>query len=528
VCPTGRYYQLGYTWAGVGSPAFAEIKDGAKITVDQRLVASRPKFLRRSLGPHVLGFCMPAPDRRDIDNKVWGARGRFLTKIPDLNTNVLRRFREFVRVWIYQNLEPLPAGLDTSLEAWLAKTHYPGWRKEQIRRVYNNRGGGEPDARDRRLDGFIKQEAYGEYKRPRIINSRGLYYKAWCGPWFKLIEEEVFNRPEFIKHIPVATWPSYLKDYLYTPRATYCETDYTSFECSFRAEVMKACECQMYSYMLQNYPQAQRVLPEIVIGKNLTNLKGVRTSVQGVRMSGDQCTSLGNGFTNLMLAKFWAHENGIEIKAVVEGDDGLIAVEGDIPPLDIFAELGFMIKFNVVTDFSHAGFCGIRADVEDLQNTADPVRKIVDFAWTSQRIHCGEKKAIGLLRAKAYSLVAEFPACPMITTFALRMLHLTAGVKSIYVPDYWSRRVRARLLSRQMLEMVAPPTPRTRALFSQLYGWTPPEQEAFERRCAHFTLAPITDPVLLSKCAYTLHPDVAHNYAANVLFCPPGSSWQPK
>jgi len=358
----------------------------------------------------------------------------------------LKSFKIFVKKWLAVNLTPL-VNKDFTVEAWLNDTDYPLWRKDELRREWENKKGRTPSkyvsVGERQGDfinkAFVKCETYPCYKFPRSINSRTDLFKCYTGPVFKRIEEEVFKHPSFIKHIPVKDRPQYIFDKM-AGHNRYYVTDYTSFEASFVPEIMKACEMQLYKHMLVNNPKAYRVIKEALTGENISKFRHYSTLVPGVRMSGDMCTSLGNGFTNLMLFTFFAERNGGRAHGIVEGDDGLIASTVPITKAD-FEELGFIIKMEEHASLYDTSFCGMNLSSE-LTSMVDPIKTLLNFGWShSPLAQGGAKLRRSLMKAKALSLLYENPRCPVVTILGLKALELAGNVKPRFHGDVWERQI---------------------------------------------------------------------------------------
>jgi len=72
-------------------------------------------------------------------------------------------------------------------------------------------------------------------------------------------------------------------------------------------------------------------------------------------------------------------------------------------------------------------------DPEVQQNVADPGYIVVGFGWThSSLMHCGPRIMEGLLRAKADSLLAMFPNCPILTALGTTALRLVGEGRRYY------------------------------------------------------------------------------------------------
>lgn len=264
-----------------------------------------------------------------------------------------------------------------------------------------------------------------EYKLPRGINSRSDSFKIWSGPLFRAIERRLFQHPAFIKHIPQRERPAYITELL-GGLSCYFATDFTSFESSFTADVQDALECVLYDYMLQNFPDAALKIRQALSGVNVCKYHGFSLSTHATRMSGDMCTSLGNGFSNLMLVNYVASKLGGTVRGVVEGDDGLFGSNVPIHA-EAFSGLGFDIKLERISDFRLASFCGLVV-CEDNTAICDPRKVLMKFGWSLSPLAASARLRPALLKAKSMSLLYEFPRCPIVTELASLGLRLTGGV----------------------------------------------------------------------------------------------------
>jgi len=463
----------------------------------------------------VAGAACPKADPLDPRTTKAGVRKRFAIKPPDANARTLKRFEQFVFRWVRDNLTPLVCDADVSVEHWLAHTDYPDWRRKELRVQWDGVGSiWDPDKAHRyfRCSSFMKDESYPTYKHPRAINSRSDEFKCAVGPIFKLIEEEVYKLPAFIKHVPVADRPDYIMGLLHREGAKYLATDYTAFESLFVEKLMTACEFQLYSYMTQFLPDGanfMRLVREVLGGENLCVFKHFRVSLKATRMSGEMCTSLGNGFSNLMFMLFTCAEAGCtEVIGVVEGDDGLFTMIGNPPKEEDFAKLGLVIKAVEHDTISTASFCGIVFDPDDRINVTDPAKVLSNFGWT-QRTHnrCRQFKLDGLLRCKALSYAFQYPGCPIIQELASYGLRVTAGVTNSKVLKLASQKGQdSYKLGKVKLAILRGNIPwketgwATRILVERLYGFTVEQQfhiEAYLRSLDH--IQPLDDPVLVAK-----------------------------
>jgi len=392
--------------------------------------------MRVSLGAHVKASCPLVPDLTDSRTTKAGARHRICRNPPTAREDIVGGFRIFVRRQVRKHFVPLAHDVDVTAETWLSHTSYPDWRRKELRVVWDRVGEirnlWDPDKAHRyfRCSSFAKDEDYPTYKHSRGIFSRSDEFKCAVGPIFKLIEEQVFKHPAFIKHIPVADRPDYIMGLLHREGAKYVATDYTSFESLFVRELMEACEFELYAYMTQHLPSGcefMHLVREVLGGLNLCVFKDFRLLLEACRMSGEMCTSLGNGFSNLMFMKFFCKRNGCKkIRGVVEGDDGLFTMVGIPPGEEDFALLGLIIKVEVHDTISTASFCGLVFDRVDRINVTDPRKVLNNFGWV-QRTYANVRphKLRQLMRCKALSLAFQYPGCPIIAALGAYGIRVT-------------------------------------------------------------------------------------------------------
>jgi hypothetical protein len=182
-------------------------------------------------------------------------------------------------------------------------------------------------------------------------------------------------------------------------------------------------------------------------------------------MSGDMCTSLGNGFTNLMLYKYLLHTKGGHGKALVEGDDGLFACDVPLTAED-YKNIGWTVEIKELTDPCRGHFCGMTFG-EDGEIVKDPRRVLQTFCWTTSFIHAGNRVMDSLLKSKAQSLCYELPQCPIIGALARESMRLTEGVDVTHRELSWGRDWTAITAN-----PIAPFAPKqaTRDLVAELFG----------------------------------------------------------
>jgi hypothetical protein len=439
-------------------PEIPPVKDTAVISRPLQVDLSKRPIVRTSVGCHV-NACRPVPDKLDPNTAVAGARYRFLRKPPPSDPALMMEFRRFVKKEVRKRFVPISPDADVSVEHWLSHTDYPDWRRKELQVQWEGVGSiWDPDKAHRyfRCGSFVKDEGYDSYKHARAINSRSDAFKCAVGPIFKLMEEIVYKDPSFIKHVPVADRPDYVMDRLYRAGAKYLATDFTSFEALFTKEMMMSCEFVLYEHMTQFLPtgaEFMRLVTDVIGGMTLCQFKTFSVEVEATRMSGEMCTSLGNGFSNLMFMLFLSERKGCKnVVGIVEGDDGLFTMEGTPPSTDEFADLGLIIKCDIHEDISTASFCGLIFDPTDRVNVTDPRKVLADFAWVSGQ-YAGARvyRLQTLLRCKAMSLAHQYPGCPILGSLARYGLRCTPVKSPERLLKYLGRR--GSLTSYQMRQM---------------------------------------------------------------------------
>lgn len=416
----------GYRISEQELPIVGLIKDGTVIKLTTPSDPALRPPVKVSLGCHIAGVSLPHVDHTDTDTVIAGIKKRFACKPLSAADHKLLRLRTFTALWCCANLVPLPSDTDVSLDSWLELTGYSRARKNQLKQKWLNCGG-VLNGKHYTVKSFVKDECYPEFKHARWINARSDEFKCAVGPIFKQIEKSVFSSDWFIKKIPCKDRAKFIFDRCFRTGVNYVCTDYTAFEAHFIAELMDCCEFVMYRYMTQHLPDAEKFdfyLRHVIAGQNKCVSKLVTVKIDATRMSGEMCTSLGNGFSNLMFMLFLAEEKGCtNVVGVVEGDDGIFVMNGPHPTADDFKTIGLNIKMVVVDDLTRASFCGLIFSTEDLINIADPIKIIAQTGFSTQQYVFSKSKILrGLLKAKAFSLLYQYPGCPVISSFSKYLL----------------------------------------------------------------------------------------------------------
>jgi len=415
---------------------------------------------------------------------------------PKCSINGLRAFTE---KFVKRTFTPIPVEADIDVLSWIESTEYSRQRKDQLIQVWERLNVGDDiNLLRTRVKSFLKDEGYEvPWKALRLINSREDYFKCFSGPLFKIISDEVFSHSWFIKTEPVELRPSILEEELYATGATYFCTDYKSMEAHFTRQVYINLEFVLYNYMCSLNPRAMFIMG--LIRKTLGGVQNIvmklmNISINATRMSGEMNTSLGNGFSNLMLFLYACSVTGAGdyekggVRGFVEGDDGIFRVQNPhlAPDEKWFENLGWLIKIIKTCDLNTASFCGNVFDVVDKVVVASPAKHLMNVGWCPRR-YVGSRRAVKLqlLRAKGFSLAHQYNGCPILGDLGRHLVELTEGISirssiidstEAYKREHLRRYVNTGLPERRE------PTPRTRQLVYDLYGILPSTQIQCEQQ----------------------------------------------
>lgn len=432
-----------------------------------RVVLPRSKTFHSLLTP-IPGFAPISVDGNDVNSTVRGFTKRILADLPIARDGFYDEFEKFVDLFCECYLIPLRSIMN--FEEWLKTTSYSDSRKEQLRKIVKEIRGLLDKKKCRNVKCFTKREAYDSVKEARLIMSRIDEFKVIAGPIFKSIEEVVYASLPFAKHMSVEgriEFVTNMKDLGFTYMS-----DYTAYESHFVKELKESCEFRMYRYMTYHLlGDTLDTLLDILSGRNTVRTRaGVKLKFDARRCSGEMDTSLGNGWTNLLITLFiiWKKTNCSisqlfeHYQGIVEGDDHLFTTTVPLLSSD-YNDCGMTIKLVKIIAPTEGSFCGLIFN-KDKQIIRDPHRFIRKFGWAHSFFGCGMKTKMELQRAKALSAVYETPHCPIVAVLARLALKKTRGC----VPRYEDKF--SELIPPNEMKIPAfAPTLATRELFSKLY-----------------------------------------------------------
>lgn len=412
------------------------IIDNREVNTSKQNTSPNRKPVSTCLPGYVYGLADPKPDIAYNEFLKRGISYRLGRPIPNPTIpNFEARLTAFVeRFFAEQIHEFCEFDEELNFEEWLEETSYPEWRKNELRAIWDSIIDLEnPD--NFKVKVFGKDEFYFDaYKFMRAINARKDHAKCIFGPMTKKWEKIIYKHPAFVKKVPVSERPKYINDMLKEAGATYMTIDWTSFEGHCRPVIFRALEYAIYKMLIGNC-QFQKYITElferVVSGVNHIENFYFYCRMLARRMSGEMTTSLGNGLINLIMTLFVFEVNGIaDPKGGVEGDDGVWRfINQRLPTVEMFREAGCLVKLDFFENIEDAGFCGnIFADgVFDV--ITNPYKQLAHFGWADVKyFNSRPSKKKALSRAKALSMLFQYPGCPVLAPFAKKVLDLTRGV----------------------------------------------------------------------------------------------------
>lgn len=387
----------------------------------------------------------------DLDmNLEMAFRKRLCPVLPKGELPLYKELEIFVGEYLRKNFHPLPL-VEYSrevFEEWLSHTHYDGPRIEQLEHRYDVLESKKFHLTNSSYSGeiFPKREFYEGPKDVRMINSRSDEFKVKVGPYIKMIEDQVYKDPHFVKGIPIDQLPHKLIKL--KPWDYIIETDYSSFESSFSYEYVKVVEMQMFRYFLVNNPE---ILSDVLNSyesspdhERVQKLysKRMTAHLTGCRLSGELWTSLGNGFSNLMNMLFLCKIKNIKCDGFVEGDDGLFGVSEPSLTKEDFARLGFVIKMDYVNQVQDTTFCGNTFSDQSMKLLINP-ENIGRMFWTCSPTYLKSKpeKLKDLFRSKAASMYVTGRFTPVAGHLAFAMLQRFGKGKVQSLNGYWRHEI---------------------------------------------------------------------------------------
>lgn len=450
--------------------------------------------------PIFMETALPRPCPSYPPNFVVSVLKRFGTAPPRVNRKMLRALKAFTRDFCEKNIKKISYE-DVDFEGWLESWPQPRARKEELRKVWEADPYDDPSIvfRGTEIKSFMKDEPYPTYKAPRSINARSDWFKAYSGPLFDAINNVVLKAlPQFIKTVPVLERPEELMEALWKLGHPVQVGDATSYEAHFTREVMEAVEFVLYEYCVEGCPSLEKqveVIKSVLTGKQVLRFKYLTVMLEATRMSGEMNTSLGNGFTTLIIVLFLAFTNNAgEVSTRVEGDDNATCYQFPerAPTREDYKQKGWIVEIEKPSDISTASFCGNVFDPEDLIVVTDPRPHLANFGYSTKKyVKATYALRLQLLRSKALSLAHQYNGCPILGALGRRVCELTNHVRireSVINNMELYKREQFRIYCKSPLPPPITIPSATRSLVERLYGITVEDQRQLEEDWSLLTL----------------------------------------
>jgi hypothetical protein len=366
-----------------------------------------------------------------------GSLHRQFCETPPIDRETMRDFRRHNHIFIKSHLSKLSKLM--TYEEWRYRKRHSYTDAQLLlldkARVRWDNATSAEQIKFRRSNVFVKDEYYGEVKHCRLIVNRTLEWLSFMGPIMTTLEDEVYKLPQFAKHLTETERIRIVSD-VAVPYVEILEGDYTSYESCFVKQVVQNCEWLLVSHCILHLisKREENLLREDMMGVSVFRHRHFQVRAVGRRKSGDAHTSLANGFTNFMLYRFAMLSQGHPIPVAenvkVEGDDSA----GAAPWINkaafeaVLTRLGFRIKMKVHRDPERITFCQTQ-HVANGDVVRDPRPILAKFGWSKEKhVQFNLKHRAMLLRAKAMSLAATLPGCPVVWALAASAIRLTDGV----------------------------------------------------------------------------------------------------
>lgn len=451
-------------------PVQERIRKGCSIYINEKgLKTHQSKWHSQwagvSYGPWVHSGAKQPYQTKEV--QIAAATKRIFPVMPEPDNKEIKGIKMFVKKHLKQ-FHPIPQQNEEDFASW-QRNHqsYNGQRKFQLYCAFKSLLGvcdpswsmeeyhhkwlelperdkvqWKQDGYDQKCSSFIKCESYAtQDKLPRFIQQRSDRAKAAVATCIHEVEKVIFKSGNFVKGMTqdemverISQFEGYKEFYV---------SDYSSFESGFNPQYTKVVEEEQFKHFIgRNNPTIAKIINmhyrrngnEPVV--NICENPMYRIKVVGTRMSGDMWTSLANGFSNKMNIMYNMYKRGItKYDFVVEGDDGLVAVNEEPFRDEDFHNLGFKIKLAKHTNLETTEFCGIRINPAEKQPLVLPdSADLLSTALHPKYFRSGEKHLKELLKSKAQSLYCVGKNTPVIAVLAWKIINL---LKDVRYDDSW-------------------------------------------------------------------------------------------
>nr|APG76233.1 hypothetical protein 2 [Changjiang tombus-like virus 13] len=277
---------------------------------------------------------------------------------------------------------------------------------------------------------FLKAEKWYERKAGRLISARHPRYNLAVGTYLLPIEHRMYKAVD-----GVFGSPTIMKGYTHERRAAVIHSHYSSFvDCvavgqdfsKFDQHISR--DALKYEHAFYDLCYGDRNLTRLLarqLGTTCyaTLLDGkVVYKLRGGRMSGDMNTALGNCILSAALIWAYAHERGIKVRVIVDGDDSVTFLERrDLARYrdgiaEWMREKGFiLVSEEPVFDICQVEFCQAKYTRLAVPTMVrNPIKAITqDHEWIVDRSIAHED----VLSATGLGGLSLYGACPVLGAY---------------------------------------------------------------------------------------------------------------
>lgn len=455
------------------------------------------------------------PLRDSVENQIASVIHRLGRAQPVGVDEVRRHFVVYAKIVIPLLWQVTPQNEDIEcLEDYLRGSKYSINQQRMMLNAALNQT--HPESNEIKLSSFLKAEGYAPklyrgqyvYKQARSINPYSTLLTSLLGPLFKQIDAFTMKNQEnigarfFVKGTDPSTWPKRMRDIF--GRDPVIHGDFSSFESHHHDEFSAAVRFWMMHMMrhLVGARALREIVTRCVSGRNQMRFSKINVEADEVLMSGALWTSSSNAVLNLLMNSYMAATaSGLrdpvemakwtceEFKGLFEGDDGLTKDYG--MDAAIAERLGVTLEWKRSENFSKAGFCSIVCHPELDLVVREPQKVLRNFFFLDARyMSLRESKKLGLLRAKAMSLLYLCPEAPVISPLCHKVLELTKSINLDYAlaeSDVYHRDFLNVAIAAKPWQVRRPITDEARQLCADAYNITAEEQLEIEHDIACVT-----------------------------------------
>lgn len=359
--------------------------------------------------------------------------GEFQPILDDqyIDLDMLDDFVNYVRENVSKHFPPLDPGwnIHDGFETYIKHSRETVNQKEVIRNDFNSMMQHFDDKAFRSVNCFPKNEFYAkDFKEARCINGCDPKCKAYMAPIVHAIERIVFRNTHFIKGLDEhqKAWRILKKSRGWS---RFAANDMTSFE-SCQHYKFQEIERIMWRHFLVNQPELLMNVLKLYDYRHCKFVKNKKLwfRVNSGRMSGDQFTSLGNGWANYWMITWALDRQGIIGDFLVEGDDCIVMTNEFFTFKDL-SYLGMICKDEYSSDLNELAFVSIRQyngqPVPDLTRLLPKFGKIKN-ATAVRKYHQSPEQYIkqsnDYLYTKSICYLASYPGVPILQEMCLKCM----------------------------------------------------------------------------------------------------------